>query len=145
AVFGCGGGDAGADLLGSGGAYAAGVVAAQDMAFVAVDHGAAGGAGLLFDDDSDAFAVALGGGGDELFDGTGWDAHADEVREVEAAGALVEVEPDADGVVGIRGGGAWFGCGEVPEADAVGGGGELAAVDLVEPGSLEEFAVVGDV
>lgn len=69
----------------------------------------------------------------------------DEVAEVEAAGALVEVEPEADGVVGIRRGSAGFGRGEVPEADGVGGGGELAAVDLLEPGSLEQFAVVGDV
>lgn len=75
AVFRGGGGGAGADVLRPGCAYAAGVVAAQDVAFVAVDDGAAGGAGFLLDDDADALAVALGGGGDELLDGAGWDAH----------------------------------------------------------------------
>jgi hypothetical protein len=62
------------------------------VALVAVGDGAAGSAGFLLDDDPDRFAVELCGGGDELFDGAGCFADADEVCEVEVSGVVVEVE-----------------------------------------------------
>src|SRR6266699_5859217 len=105
------------------------------MPFVAVGDGTAGGAGFLFDRDVDFAAVAVGGGGDDFLDRAGRFADTDDVCDVVVAVA-VEFELEADGVVGVGGGGARFGCGQVPEADGPGCVWQLGAVDLFEPAVL---------
>jgi hypothetical protein len=110
AVFGCCSDVAGADVFGAGWAFAADGVAAQDVALVAVGERFSGGARFLLDEDGDVVAIALGGGGDELFDGAGGDADADDVGDVEVGAVAVEFKFDADRVVGVRGGAAG-GCG----------------------------------
>jgi hypothetical protein len=145
AVFGGGGGDAGADLFGAGGALAADDVAAQDVLFVPAGDGAAGGAGFFFDDDLDLAAISGGGGGDKLLDRARGFADADEVGQVVDAAGVVEFESQSDAVVGIWAGVAGFGRGEIPVANGAAYGREPVSVDLLEPGALEELALVRDV
>lgn len=113
------------------------------MPLIAIGKGAAGRTGLFLDDDLDLVSVSGGGGGDDLFDRAGALAGADDVGDVKAAIAVVEVEAEPDGVVGVGRGGAGLGCGQIPEAHGTGKGGQLAAVDLLEPVPLEELAFVG--
>ena len=82
----------GADVFGAGRADARDGVAAKDVLFVAICEGAAGGARFFLDHDADGPAVLGGGVGDELLDGAGRFADADDVGDVVGAGLFVEVE-----------------------------------------------------